>query len=26
MKIHSTNHQIPKLCTDAAEDHRALLS
>jgi len=25
MKIHSTNHEMPKLCADAAADHRALL-
>jgi hypothetical protein len=25
MKIHSTNRQMPKVCADAAEDHRALL-
>jgi hypothetical protein len=26
MKIHWTNRQMPKVCADAAEDHRALLS
>jgi hypothetical protein len=25
MNIHSTNRQMPKLCADAAADHRALL-
>jgi hypothetical protein len=25
MKIHSTNRQMPKLCADAAANHRALL-
>jgi len=25
MKIHWTNRQMPKVCADAAEDHRALL-
>ena len=26
MKIHSMNRQMPKVCADAAEDHRTLLS